>query len=72
MTPNGQQIVAKIEIALFANGSMGINHQLPSRYIFNGLMETAKQQILMELMAREQEPKPKVVLPNVDVSRLQM
>ena len=71
MIPNGQppQVVGKIEIVLFSNGQMGFNMQGLSRFHFNGMMETAKQMGLVEILKSEQH---KVVLPEPDVSRLQL
>lgn len=65
----GAQVTARIEIALLSNGQMAFNMQVPSRFIFNAMMETGKQQGLQELMTAEQQ---KVKLPDVDVSRLKL
>lgn len=67
--PNGAQIAGRIEIILLANGQMMVKTQVPSRFIFNAMMETAKQNGLAELMAAENQ---KVVLPDPDVSRLKL
>lgn len=65
--PNG--VVAKIEIVLLANGQMGFSMKVPSRYVFNAMMETAKQNGLAELYQREQQ---KVVAPEPDMSRIKL
>lgn len=71
MEGNGQHppIVAKIEIVLMANGQIGYAMNVPSRYVFNAMMETAKQNMLGDLMKQEMQ---KVKLPDVDVSRLKI
>lgn len=66
---NVANVIARVEIVLFENGQLGYKHQLPSRFVFNAMMETAKQNILSELMQAEQQ---KVKLPDVDVSRIKL
>lgn len=69
--PNGAgpQVSARIEIVLFADGQMAYKTQVPSRFVFNAMMETAKQNAVADFIEQERNP-PKVVLPEIDRSQL--
>lgn len=58
-------IVAKIEIVMFANGQRALKVAVPDRFLFNALMETAKQDGLAEFYKKEQQ---KVVAPTADAA----
>lgn len=65
--PAGQKVVGRIEINLLENGQILFKTQVPSRFVFNAMMETCKQNSVADLMKAEQQ---KVVLPEIDPTRL--
>jgi hypothetical protein len=69
MQANGTQITAQIQITLLSNGQMQFGMNVPSRFVFNAMMETAKQNGLAQLHEAESR---KVALPEPDISRLKI
>lgn len=59
---NGQAPVAFIQIALMQDGRLHIASQVPNRYTLNGMLETAKQNLVAQVLADEQQV-GKVVVP---------
>lgn len=64
-TNGNVQIVAKVEIVLLSNGQMMFKKQVPTRFMFNGMMESAKQEGLAQFFQEEQQ---KVVAPSADAA----
>lgn len=50
---NAPEETARIEIVLLADGQLQVAMNVPSRYVFNAMMETAKQNLLGQIAQTE-------------------
>ncbi len=60
---NGQPPIAAIQITLTPGGAVVVQANVPSRPVFNMMMETAKQDMLEKFRVVEQGPRVQVAPP---------